>query len=152
MDSQSLLSSLLGAREPLLMDRMKRNASLKVRAKREGAPDINRKIGRRLRELRIAQGITMPMLAEMIGVTFQQVQKYESGFNGLKPEKLLAFSRALKVPVASFFEASAPPEESAVGMDRRLIRLVGLLRRIEDRRPGAINAVCGMLETLDPDA
>jgi transcriptional regulator with XRE-family HTH domain len=58
---------------------------------------LNKEIGSRIKKARTALGISQMKLAEAIGVSFQQVQKYESGANRVSLEKLKEISRALKV-------------------------------------------------------
>ena len=61
-------------------------------------------IGKRIKQIRKHKGLSQEKLAELIGVSFQQVQKYESGVNRLNTDKLQAIANILSVPVASFFE------------------------------------------------
>jgi len=66
--------------------------------------DFDIEIGRRLRIQRMQRGIAQTDLADAIGITFQQVQKYENGTNRISAGKLLQIANILKVPVAIFFE------------------------------------------------
>jgi transcriptional regulator with XRE-family HTH domain len=61
-------------------------------------------IGRRLREKRVALGMSQSALAEKLGITFQQVQKYESGANRMGGSRLWDVANVLGVPVGYFFE------------------------------------------------
>lgn len=61
-------------------------------------------IGRRLREARLARGLSQGALGKKLGVTFQQVQKYESGANRIGGSRLWDISGILDVPVGYFFE------------------------------------------------
>jgi transcriptional regulator with XRE-family HTH domain len=61
-------------------------------------------IGARMRERRRALGITQESLGELLGVTFQQVQKYEKGANRVSAARLFAICEALEVSLASMFE------------------------------------------------
>lgn len=60
-------------------------------------------IGWKLRKLRHQAGWTQERLAEGIGVTVQQIQKYEAGINKLNTDRLQQLALALDVPVQSFF-------------------------------------------------
>ncbi|MEW6739375.1 MAG: helix-turn-helix domain-containing protein [Nitrospirota bacterium] len=62
--------------------------------------EIGEKIKRRRREL----GISQEQLAEILGVTYQQVQRYENGKNKLNVENIQAVADILSVPVSYFFE------------------------------------------------
>jgi transcriptional regulator with XRE-family HTH domain len=61
-------------------------------------------LGRRLRNRRRLMGMTQNQLALMVGVRFQQIQKYESGANRISASRLWRFCQALEVPAAYFFE------------------------------------------------
>lgn len=68
------------------------------------ASPMDRAIGRRIRSFRDAAGIGQVALAEKLGVTFQQVQKYESGTNRVAASRLYQIATALDVPIVRFFE------------------------------------------------
>lgn len=61
-------------------------------------------VGKRLRLRRTILGLSQEAIGKAIGVTFQQVQKYERGVNRMGSSRLFEFSRILSVPVAYFFE------------------------------------------------
>lgn len=61
-------------------------------------------VGKRLRFGRTMQGMSQESIGESIGVTFQQIQKYERGINCIRASKLFELAKVLKVPVAFFFE------------------------------------------------
>lgn len=65
---------------------------------------IDRKLGQRVRSRRLEIGMSQERLAELLGVTFQQVQKYEKGVNRIAASRLHDISTALEMPVARFFE------------------------------------------------
>jgi transcriptional regulator with XRE-family HTH domain len=68
-------------------------------------PDlIDVEVGQRIRIQRLAAGLSQSELAERIGVTFQQVQKYEKGTNRVGAGRLTKIARVLNVPVGSFFD------------------------------------------------
>src|SRR5438132_520204 len=67
-------------------------------------PDpIDIEVGQRIRIQRLASGMSQTDLGEQIGVTFQQVQKYEKGANRVGAERLTKIANVLEVPVESFF-------------------------------------------------
>jgi transcriptional regulator with XRE-family HTH domain len=72
---------------------------------------LDARIGARLRQRRIETGLSQRQLAESIGVSFQQIQKYEGGRSRVAASTLFALSDALDIDAAWFFEA---PEEKAV--------------------------------------
>jgi transcriptional regulator with XRE-family HTH domain len=65
---------------------------------------IDRKIGQRVRSRRLEIGMSQERLAELLGITFQQVQKYEKGVNRIAASRLFDISSALQQPVARFYE------------------------------------------------
>jgi transcriptional regulator with XRE-family HTH domain len=65
---------------------------------------VDRKLGQRVRARRLEIGMSQERLAELLGVTFQQVQKYEKGVNRMAASRLFDVSGALDMPVARFFE------------------------------------------------
>lgn len=65
---------------------------------------INKKIGKKIRQLRKGWGLSQSELAEKIGVSFQQVQKYEKGSTRVSVERLQQISEILGVDITSFFE------------------------------------------------
>lgn len=69
-------------------------------------------IGERLRQARQLAGLSQSAMGEAVGVTFQQVQKYERGANRVPASRLYEFAAVLSVPLAYFFEDFAPDEES----------------------------------------
>lgn len=62
-------------------------------------------VGKQLRVQRIIMGLSQEALAKAVGITFQQVQKYERGINRMSASRLFDFAQVLNVPVAYFFEA-----------------------------------------------
>jgi len=65
---------------------------------------IDRKLGQRVRTRRLEIGMSQERLAELLGVTFQQVQKYEKGINRIAASRLLDISGALDMPISRLYE------------------------------------------------
>ena len=65
---------------------------------------LNKHLGNKLRIRRLALGLTQTKVAKAINVTFQQIQKYEKGTNGISSLRLMQLSTFLKVPIVYFFE------------------------------------------------
>ncbi len=68
--------------------------------------DVDRLVGIRITALRKARGMSQTALGNAVGVTFQQVQKYEKGQNRVGAGRLREIARLLEVPVSAFFEES----------------------------------------------
>lgn len=106
-------------------------------------------VGLRLREQRTLRGLSQERLGSLLGVTYQQIQKYERGTNRIGSSRLEALARVLAVPVAYFFEvpASTPrliggpavagtqdaPGAAGTAVDRReTLELMRAFHRIAD--------------------
>src|SRR5437763_13844160 len=80
---------------------------------------VDRHVGLRIRLRRKELGISQENLAEAIGLTFQQVQKYERAANRVSASKLWEMARTLKTSIAYFFEGlgdtSRPPTGEVIG-------------------------------------
>jgi transcriptional regulator with XRE-family HTH domain len=109
--------------------------------------DVDAHVGSRLRQRRMLLGISQEQLAEMLGLTFQQVQKYERGTNRVSASRLFQLARALDTPITWFFDEmesdrGAAEREKAAGsaedndpMSRReTLELVRVYSRIDDRK------------------
>lgn len=107
-----------------------------------GSPDpIDQLVGRQLRKRRLQLGLSQLGVAEAIGVTFQQIQKYEGGANRIVASRLYDLAEVLDVPVAYFFPESdssatnGEEEESAdIGhpTPKETLNLVKAYYRIEE--------------------
>jgi len=71
-------------------------------------------IGRLLRRHRIARGYTQAQMGAVLGISFQQVQKYETGVNRISASSLLLLSRAWGIPISEFFPDR---DKTEYGMD-----------------------------------
>ena len=65
---------------------------------------LNQHLGKKLRLRRLSLGLTQTQVAQAINVTFQQIQKYEKGTNGVSSARLLQLANFLKVEIKFFFE------------------------------------------------
>jgi transcriptional regulator with XRE-family HTH domain len=88
-------------------------------------------IGTRIRARRIAIGMSQENLANAIGLTFQQVQKYERGGNRVSGSRLLDLAMTLGVDVGWFFE--------------------GMPAEIVNQRPGALQGAAPKLDNIDKE-
>ena len=110
----------------------------------EQAHPVNLYVGARLRIRRKLMGLSQTQVADALGITFQQIQKYEPGANRISASKLYDAAKLLQAPVSYFYEGL---EETDGGMDdgfaQRMtefvstpegLELAGLFPRLEDRR------------------
>jgi transcriptional regulator with XRE-family HTH domain len=94
---------------------------MSVAGKRATQTDVA--VGRRIREFRKAANLSQTQLADQIGVTFQQVQKYENGTNRVGSGRLMHISRALDLPITAFFEGLTKPTHKRQPATTRLEEL-----------------------------
>ena len=80
--------------------------------------NFNRHLGSKLRMRRLSLGLTQTKVAQAINVTFQQIQKYEKGTNGISSLRLMQLANFLKVPVIYFFEDYSEYMGSSVDSDK----------------------------------
>lgn len=83
---------------------MKQGKSLRGRVDDNEPNPVDVHVGKRIRLRRTILHITQQQMAEMLGLTFQQVQKYEKGMNRVGASRLWDISRVLQVPMGFFFE------------------------------------------------
>ena len=76
--------------------------------------NFNKHLGNKLKLRRLALGLTQTKVAKAINVTFQQIQKYEKGTNGISSLRIMQLANFLKVPVVFFFEDYPLYEGTAV--------------------------------------
>jgi transcriptional regulator with XRE-family HTH domain len=128
-------------------------ASMSARGK-----TIEQVIGERIRARRVELGLIQEQLATAVGISYQQIQKYENGSNRITVGRLLALAERLEVPITHFFAglpgalpagaAEEPPPEaprsrSSIGLARGFARirddgvrlaLTGLVRAVAERQ------------------
>jgi transcriptional regulator with XRE-family HTH domain len=104
-------------------------------------PDsIDKLVGRNIRIQRLAKGLSQTELANKLGVTFQQVQKYEKGVNRIGCGRLFQIAKILNVHVMDFFDGSDVGKPAAARNVRELIsepqafHLVEAFSEIGDRK------------------
>ena len=74
-------------------------------------------VGKRVRHRLWVVGMTQQQLADLVGIKFQQIQKYETGMNRVSASRLWDIAVALGVEVAFFFEGIAAQQETAAATD-----------------------------------
>ena len=112
---------------------------------------IDQHVGERIRLLRTERGLTQEQLAAALEVSYQQVQKYETGANRISAGRIYEIARKLGVDIGYFFdglaggESATPPLEHG-GRQRTAIELVRKFAQIED--PEVRAAIAGLVKTL----
>jgi transcriptional regulator with XRE-family HTH domain len=113
--------------------------------------EFERSVGARIRYRRRLLGMTQQQLGDAVGISFQQVQKYENGTNRITAARLLRISQKLEVPASWFFDdLSADPTDAAapppLSPSRETMELARLYNEIQD--PKARHALREMARTL----
>jgi transcriptional regulator with XRE-family HTH domain len=87
------------------------------------ADNVDKHVGDNIRALRLVRNISQTKLAESLGVTFQQVQKYEKGTNRVGAGRLTKIADALDVPVSRLFEGALSAASNGAPADDPLQQL-----------------------------
>src|SRR5690348_13500399 len=111
-----------------------RAADAQAKLGRPRAEDADRHVGARVRERRIALGMTQQQLAELVGITYQQSHKYEKGANRIAAGRLAAIARALAVEPGHFFEGLGEGEPARPTAQQRLLLELGRSFAVLPRR------------------
>jgi transcriptional regulator with XRE-family HTH domain len=100
------------------------------------ATHINRCVGERVRKRRSALGVSQADLGHALGVSHQQIDKYERGITNIPVQRLVELGKALKVPVSYFFENLEGPlhvaSTDSVLAESRTLR--ASFQRVQSRR------------------
>jgi transcriptional regulator with XRE-family HTH domain len=115
-------------------------------------PDLRDvEVGRRVRMFRLQRGLSQEKLGDALGLTFQQVQKYEKGTNRIGAGRIQRIAEILNVPVTNFFAqqkrgAAAPNEAFELQDSAGSLRLLRAYSRIRD--PQVQQAVTHLVEKI----
>ena len=119
------------------------------------AGEVDRLVGDRIRRRRILMGLTQDQLGEALGISYQQVQKYETGANRVSAGRLYLIASRLEVSPGWFFDPIKSYASSSdfddLGSSRQLMDFVRSFSKIEDERLKAvlISLVRAMADTDD---
>jgi transcriptional regulator with XRE-family HTH domain len=126
------------------------------RGKTQGPHPVDIAVGKRVRGRRILMGLSQERLGDDLGVTFQQVQKYERGSNRISASRLYEISRVLEVPPSYFFEevmeengpgySGGGPGSADPMTKRETLELVRAYYKISD--PKIRQELCSLIKAL----
>lgn len=86
---------------------------------------IDEHVGKQLRDIRTQRGYSQEGLAAEVGLTFQQLQKYEYGRNRISASRMFQFSEILQIPPSFFFKGlSQHQEKPSLRLSRQHVRLI----------------------------
>ncbi|MDE1902130.1 MAG: helix-turn-helix transcriptional regulator [Alphaproteobacteria bacterium] len=120
---------------------------------------VDAHVGQRLRFARIQRGLSQQKLASFENVTFQQMQKYESGANRISCSRLYRLAGHLRLSISWFFEGLENPlgngdhsdsVGAAIPADKETYRLLRLFFSVDDpkRRKAILNALQSVIELM----
>ena len=99
------------------------------------AADIDRHVGDRIRRRRVMLGLTQEQLGEALGISYQQIQKYETGANRVSAGRLFMISQILEVGIATLFDGLGEDVDRDVNnTSRHVIELVRAFSKISDEK------------------
>ena len=114
------------------------------------AKRVDDHVGERIRERRTMMGLTQENLANALQISYQQVQKYETGANRVSAGRLYEMAMRLEIDVSYFFEGLEPTSQREPmehgGKNRSTIELVRNFSKIGDS--SVRSAVSGLIKTL----
>jgi transcriptional regulator with XRE-family HTH domain len=119
---------------------------------RSRALDVDHYVSLRIRQRRIMLGLTQQQMAELIGVTYQQAHKYETGINRISAGRLYQIAQALGVEIGYFFEDVDPDKQGKpkpaemMPQQRMLLELARNFSGIGNRRHQ--DAICNLARVL----
>lgn len=113
---------------------------------------VDAHVGQGVRSRRVLRGMTQSVLAEQIGLTFQQLQKYESGANRISASRLWEIAQILDVPVASFFdglESDSPKGEVMPNVPLRPdVEMLETAKAVQDLPRSVQKEMQGLIRSL----
>jgi transcriptional regulator with XRE-family HTH domain len=120
------------------------------------AKEFRKNIGETLKKYRLAANMSQMALAEKIGISYQQLQKYEKGINNISAYRLHQISEVFKIPISSFLGIEGQKIEkvaediSEYGMSKEEKKLLDLFRSIDNKdiRHGLLLEMKGIVEIL----
>jgi len=118
---------------------------------KRGPDPLDIEVGQRVRTFRLHKGLSQEKLADQLGITFQQVQKYEKGTNRIGAGRLQRIANVLGIPVSDFFtshkQGGAAPAELFRLLDKAAaLRLLRAYSRI--RQPKVQQAIMRLVESI----
>lgn len=127
-----------------------------------GHYDVLKQLGQRIRHARVSRGMSQVALAEICGITFQQLQKYELGKNRIPFDRLVSLATALDTPVADLvadLDEATPAAEADPGEQHGQKQAIALLQHFNAIDDDSVRAsllhlvkVVGKRERTAPDA
>jgi transcriptional regulator with XRE-family HTH domain len=128
-----------------------------IKNRQRSVTPLDTLIGQRIRTRRMEMKISQQELGELLGVSFQQIQKYENGANRISFSRLVQIARALKCRVVDLMDVLDGPDRETTGDLDLLTRMrtpgaLELLAAYEQMPPEARASLVGLLRALTAQA
>lgn len=139
---------------PSLRAEALRRARPSPRQAAEAARQVDLYLGRRLRALRAERGLTQQALGRAMGLSYQQMQKYETAANRISAGRLHRLAEVLGVPVTALLPDGVVAGQAALdhgGRERGVIRIAELARGLSPTQRSLVASVIEALVVLPPD-
>lgn len=116
----------------------------------DGPRPVDVHVGQRVRERRVLMGMSQQKLGSDLGITFQQVQKYEKGTNRVGASRLFDLSQVQAVPVSYYFEGYSKKggSEENAGLGTKTLRLARYFNGLDEVHQDAIFALVKQLAAI----
>lgn len=98
----------------------------------------NAQIGHRIRQYRQLNGMSLSALAALLGITYQQLQKYENGRDRISAARLAVVADVLGLPVQAFYCDPGKEDERLLSLTQLEFRLIQLLRTLPAEHQNAL--------------
>lgn len=126
---------------------------IKLRYKIQMAMEFRKNVGETIKKYRLAVNMSQMELAEKIGISYQQLQKYEKGINNISIYRLKQISEALKIPISSFLEGEpekVAEDTSKYGLSKEEKILLDCFRRVDNKdvRRGLLLELKGIVKII----
>lgn len=96
---------------------------------------VDTHVGKRIKEIRTIRGLTQSNVADHLGISFQQLQKYETGANRVSASRMFELSKLLNITPSFFFEGlDGQNYDSMPPMDMETARIASALSRIKNKK------------------
>jgi len=96
---------------------------------------VDTHVGKRIKEIRTIRGLTQSNVADHLGISFQQLQKYETGANRVSASRMFELSKLLNITPSFFFEGlEGQNYDSMPPMDMETARIASALSSIKNKK------------------
>lgn len=114
--------------------------------------DVDQYVARQLHVLRTTMGLSQLQVATELGVTFQQIQKYERGINRISAGRTMQFAVAFNVSIATLFPGNLEYQRHYEPVPPASVRLLRIINRIDPKHYGELYKLLNVMAKLSTGA